>query len=140
MVGVTLPEPTAEDRARIAARYPSRRPLDVAVGAAVAVILLTIGAIFVASGFIQSNPPVTAMVRAFEIAPQTASADIVVQRGDPSRPARCDVYAQAANFERVGEVTLDVPAGPDELTLVHVSIRTVREATTVQIAGCRITG
>lgn len=135
---VSTYEPTAADRARIAARYPRRGRLDLLLALLAVITLLAAGVIFVQGGLVQSNPPVVAMVRAFDTAPQETTADIVVQRTDPSREATCFVYTQAANFERVGEMTLEVPPSEEKLTVLHVTIRTVREATAVQVSDCRM--
>lgn len=131
---------TDEERTRIAARYPSRNPVDVAIGTIAAVgLVATIG--FVAwSGLIQSNPPVVAMVRSFSTTLESTSAEIVIQRTDPSQAATCFVHVQAPNYERVGELDLQVPPGTETLTVMDVEVKTVREGTAVSVENCRISG
>lgn len=136
--GVAKYEPTAEDRARIAARYPKRTLQDALIGIGGAVALLVAVVLVAISGVIRSNPPVAAGVRAFDASVERTTVDITVQRADPSQKVTCFLFAQAANHERVGEMDLEVGPGTDELTLVHVTVRTVREATSVTLENCRI--
>lgn len=129
-----LPSP---DRARIDARYPRKRLGDYAAGGLMLVTLVVIVVIVAIAGVIKSNPPVVAMVRAFETQVDKTTAELVVQRRDPAQPATCFVYVQAENYERVGEVDLEVPAGTEKLTVVEVEVRTVREGTAVSVENCR---
>lgn len=131
-------EPTAEDIARITARYPKRTLQDTLIGVGAAAALLVAVVLVVISGVIRSNPPIAAMVRAFEAAPEQTRVEVAVQRNDPSQKATCSLFAQAANHERVGELELAIGPGTDQLTLVSVTIKTVREATSVSIENCRI--
>ena len=126
------------DQARIAERYPRRSRIDLVLAILGVVLLVAIAAAFVLSGLVRSNPPVAAMIRSFSTHPQWTLADVVIQRNDPSKEATCFLYAQAANFERVGEMTVSVPAGDEKLTVEHVTIKTVREATAVEVIDCEI--
>lgn len=137
---MTTRELTDDERDRIAARYPRRNPVDRAVGA-IAVVGLVATIAFVAwAGLIRSNPPVVAMVRAFSTTVEATTAEIVIQRTDPSQAATCFVHVQAPNYERVGELDLQVPPGTETLTVMDVEVRTVREGTAVSVENCRITG
>lgn len=131
-------EPTAEDRARIAARYPKRTLQDTLIGIGGAVALMVAVVLVAVSGLIRSNPPVAASVRAFDAGTEQTKVDITVQRTDPSQKVTCFLYAQAANHERVGEMDVEVGPGTEELTLIHVTVKTVREATSVTLENCRI--
>lgn len=131
-------ELTAEERARLEERYPRRRATDALVPVAVGLMVVAAVAIVIASGLVRSNPPVAAMVRAFDVSdPDVAKVEVVVQRRDPATPVVCFMYAQAKSFERVGEMDLHVPPGTKELTVVHAELRTVREATAVTLERCR---
>lgn len=138
---MTKPELSDADRARISARYPKRNPVDLTVGIAAAVALLAAVAIVAFTGLVRSNPPVAGLVRAFDtVSPEVTEVELVVQRTDPSRPAVCQLFAQAENYERVGELEVQVPAGDKELTELYVEIRTIREATAVDLEGCQLAG
>ncbi|MFV0428961.1 MAG: DUF4307 domain-containing protein [Arachnia sp.] len=132
---------TPQDKARIERRYPNRRAGDRGVAILAGVVLLAAVAIVVWAGIVNSNPPVAAMVRSFDVtSPEATSAEIVIQRSDPSQAAECFVYAQAVSFERVGEMTLEVPPGEKELTVVTIEVKTVKEATSLSVTDCRIIG
>ena len=138
---MTKPELSEADRARISARYPKRKPVDMAIGIAAAVALVAAVAIVAISGLIRSNPPVAGLVRAFDtVSAEVTEVELVVQRTDPSQPAVCFLFAQAENYERVGELEVEVPAGDKELTEVFVEIRTIREAAAVDLEGCQLAG
>lgn len=129
-----------EDQARIDARYPKRGPADLAMGIVASVALLVAIGMVVVGGLIQSNPAVVAMVRSFDVqSPQLVVAEIVVQRKEPSQSAECFVYAQAVTYERVAELTFDIPPGTEKLTPVEVEVATVKEATSISVEDCRIT-
>lgn len=138
---MTKPQLSDAERARISARYPKRNPVDVAVGIGAAVALVAAVVIVAVSGLIRSNPPVAGLVRAFDtVSAQVTEVELVVQRKDPSEPATCFLFAQAENYERVGELQVDVPPGDKELTEVFVEIRTIREAAAVDLEGCQLAG
>ncbi|MBK7819691.1 MAG: DUF4307 domain-containing protein [Tessaracoccus sp.] len=127
------------DEARIKARYPSRRPVDLLVGGVAGAALLGAIILVTLQGLEQSNPPVVGDVHSFTVeSPNEVRAEIIVQRRDPATPAVCTLTAQAESFEIVGEATLDVPPGTEKLTRVPVSVKTIREATSIVIDGCRV--
>lgn len=130
-----------DDQARIAARYPGRSAADILVGALAGVGVLVAIALVVWAGLERSTPPVVAQVRSFDIvSPDLTVAEIVVQREEPAQAATCFMFAQAASYERVAEFDVQVPPGTEKLTAMDVEIRTVKEATSVSIENCRISG
>lgn len=130
-----------EDRARMAARYPRRSPVDVAVTVVASLAVLVAITIVILAGLERSDPPVVAMVRQFDVtSPQEIAVAIVVQRSDPSQAATCSLFAQAVSFERVGELVVDVPPGTEELTRVELTIKTLKEATSVSVERCALKG
>ena len=130
-----------EDRARIAARYPRRSPMDVAVTVVAGVAVLAAIGIVILAGLDRADPPVVAMVRQFDVtSPQEIAVAIVVQRSNPSQAATCSLFAQAVSFERVGELVVDIPPGTEELTRVELTIKTLKEATSVSVERCTLKG
>lgn len=129
-----------EDRARIAARYPTRRAVDVLVAVVAVVALLGGLAIVVQAGLVRANPPVEAMVRQFDVtSAEEIAVTLVVQRSDPSLPATCSLFAQAVNYEYVGELDLPIPPGTEKLTKVDLTMKTLKRATSVSVERCEIT-
>ncbi|MHA6511056.1 DUF4307 domain-containing protein [Tessaracoccus sp. Z1128] len=132
---------TSQDEARIAARYPQRSPVDFILGGLAGAAVLGAIILVIVTGVVRSSPPVAAMIRGFEVeSPSKVTAELVIQREDPAVPVECQVYAQATSFEKVAEQLVEVPAGDAVLTDVHITLRTVKEATSVSIEGCRTVG
>ncbi len=130
-----------EDRARIAARYPKRGPLDVLVTVIASVAVVAAIGIVILAGLQRADPPVVAMVRQFDVtSPHEIAVAIVVQRSDPSQAATCSMFAQAVSYERVGELEVDIPPGAEELTRVELTMKTLKEATSVSVERCTLTG
>ena len=129
------------DRARIAARYPRRKPVDILV-AVVGVMALTAAiVVVVVAGVQRSNPPVAGMVRQFDVtSPQEIAVTIVVQRTDPSQAATCSLFAQAVSYEYVGELDVNVPPGTEKLTTVSFTMKTLKQATSVSVERCTLNG
>lgn len=128
-----------QDRARIKARYPRRSTTDTFVGGAALLVLLALIVFVVIQGLQQSNPPVVADIRSFDVrsAHQTV-ARLGVQRPDPSVPAECSLFAQAANYEHVAEVTVDVPPSDEQIVTLEVDMSTIKEATSVSVDHCSV--
>lgn len=132
-------ELSPEDQERIAKRYPGRSRLDVALWCAGVLALIGAVALVAWSGLIRSNPDVVAMVRSFDVqSAELTVAEIVVQRSDPQQAAECTVFAQAVSYERVAELTVEVPPSDEELYDLYVDVATIKEATSVSVEGCRI--
>lgn len=130
-----------EDQARIAARYPKRRPIDIVVTVVASIAVIAAIGIVILAGVQRSDPPVVAMVRQFEVtSPQEVTVAIVVQRSDPTQSATCSLFAQSVSYERVGELEVPIPPGTEELTRVELSIKTLKEATSVSVERCTLTG
>lgn len=126
---------TDADRERIAARYPSQRQRWL-----VPVLAIPIAAILVfylwLSAF-HSNPALSAQVSGFEVTSDSEiEVRVLVDRAKPGVSGQCLVYAQAPNFERVGEVWMPVPASAQEVEHLQVTIRTFRLSTTASVDRC----
>lgn len=127
------------DEARIRARYPSRRPVDLLVGGIASVAVLGAIALVTVQGLQQSNPPVVGDVHSFVVqGPTEVTAELIVQRRDPADAAVCELTAQAESFEIVGEATIQVPPGTEKLTRVPANVKTIREATSIVVDGCAV--
>lgn len=127
------------DEARIKARYPRRTAVDyVLFSLAFATLIGTI-ALVAFFGIRQSSPPIATMVRSFEVvSPTEITAQLVVQRTRPEDAAQCAIYAQALSYEKVGEDIVEVPPGTEKLTVVTVSIHTIKEPASLSVEGCRL--
>jgi hypothetical protein len=128
---------TTENAAdRLRRRYPSRRlstPLLAVLGLVIAVLVAYV--VWVAAH--RASPPVTGRVDSFQVVSDTeVTARLTVDRPNPAVAARCFLYVQAPTFDRVGERWLDVPPGPDQLTIVDVSVRTFKRGTTIVVDKC----
>lgn len=129
--------PSPDDIARIAARYPKRRrstPLIVGVAA----LLTVLGLVWMVwAGLDYANPKLAAMVESFEIASDDeVTATLRVQRDTPEVAGTCLIIAQAVSYQRVGELTIEVPPSTEALTEQKISIKTVQRATSVSVASC----
>ena len=127
------------DEERLARRYPKRSPLDYLLFGGLGIGVVGAIVIAVLSGLQQSDPPVVAMVRNFEVSsPTEVQVELVVQRTDPTQSAQCSVFAQAVSFEEVGETVVDIPGGDEWLEPFEFTLATVKEATAVDVEGCRL--
>ncbi len=139
-MGAVSRQMSDEDRARITARYPARRPVDVLVTVLALAALIAAITIVVFAALERANPPVDAMVRQFDVtSPQEIAVTIVVQRSDPAQPAICSLFAQAVNYEYVGELDVVIPPGTEKLTKVDLTVKTLKKATSVSVERCDIT-
>lgn len=115
--------------------------MDVLVAVVVSVALAAALALVVVGGLQRANPPVVAMVRQFDVtSPQEIDVTIVVQRTDPGRAATCSLFAQAVSYEYVGELDVAVPPGTETLTTVNLTMKTLKQATSVSVERCVLTG
>lgn len=133
------PTLSAEDRARIEARYPrSRVPRWLVVALVGLFAAGSIGWLLWAAT-LHSLPEVSGAVNSFTVqSDRSTRAVLTVQRRDPSVPVRCRVIVQATNFETVGEVTKLVPATPGKLVDVTLDITTLRRGTSASSTGCSV--
>jgi hypothetical protein len=123
---------TPEERARIAARYPRpRRWPAVALGVVFALLL---GSWTLWTAVWHSNPPVSAQVLSFAV---VSDSQLHVDRPDPSVVGICTVITQSENYQQVGELDAEIPAGTARLTDVTVTVRTISRATSASLQGCR---
>ncbi|MDO5676010.1 MAG: DUF4307 domain-containing protein [Propionibacteriaceae bacterium] len=133
--------PNATDEARIKARYPKASPADYLLGGLATVAILVAIVLVTITGLRNSNPPVVAQIRGFEVpSASEITAEIVVQRKNPADAAECRLYAQAESYEKVAEHIVEIPPGTEKLTVVDVTLKTIKEATAIRIEGCRVAG
>jgi hypothetical protein len=127
---------TPEERARIAARYPRpRRWPAVALGVVFALLL---GSWTLWTAVWHSNPPVSAQVLSFAVVSDSQVQVVLhVDRPDPSVVGICTVITQSENYQQVGELDAEIPAGTARLTDVTVTVRTISRATSASLQGCR---
>lgn len=127
------------DEERIARRYPKRTVWDYLIYGGVAI---GVGAVIVSallSGLVRSNPPAQATIRAFEVlSPNQVTVDLLLQRTDPTKPAECKVFAQAASYEQVGEKLVTLPPSPEHVSSHIVTLATTKQAAAVDVQGCRL--
>lgn len=127
-----------DDAERIAGRYPRSwwgRPAGRATLAVAAVLLLTwLGW----TALDLSQPAVSGRVDRYVITPDAVEVTLSVQRPDPSVAVSCLVIAQAQNYERVGEVRLEVPPGDQTQVQQVVQVRTFRQAAAASLDHCEV--
>lgn len=131
---------TAEDRARIASRYPRRKrstPIVIAAGT----LATALGLVWLAwASLFHANPAIVGAVNWFSIASDDGvDAIVTVQRNSAEVTGVCTVIAQAVTFERVGETEVRIGAGEDLLSDHAIHIKTLKRATSVSVAQCRPT-
>ena len=84
-----------------------------------------------------AEPVVSADVSSFVITSDTSmEVTMTVQRPDPSIPVTCRVVAQATDFQPVAEKEVAVPASTIELADLHLTLTTLRRATSATVSGC----
>lgn len=129
-----------DDAARIASRYPRRRQRRQWV--VVAIVLAVVGTVWLVwAGSYGATGTVTGRVDAFDVRSDTViDVTVTIDRPDPTRGAECLLYAQAVSYDRVGEITVGVPAGGAGLTTLEIPLRTFKRATTAALENCRTTG
>ena len=135
MDAVTDPDAAA----RLARRYPP--PPRRRGWIPVAIVLAVLGtAWLIWAGGHGALDVVTARVDAFTVSSDSQiDVTVTIDRPDPSKGARCQLYAQAVSYDRVGELTVTVPAGGERLTSQHIELRTFKRATTAVIDSCTTT-
>lgn len=126
---------TDVDRERIAARYPAKRRRWLIPVVAIPIAAMLVFYLWLSAS--HSNPALTAQVTAFNVtSDREIEVRLLVDRAQPGVSGQCLVYAQAPNFERVGEAWMPVPASEQEVENLGVTIRTFRLATTASVDRC----
>jgi hypothetical protein len=123
---------------RLSRRYPpprvDRRIKIALIGTVTACAL----AWLVSTALVHARPAVAAQVLSFDVRSDTnMSAEILVQRRDPTALAVCRVLAQSTDFQPVAEEDVDAPPDHSELTRVQVDLTTLRRATSIKVTTCR---
>ena len=126
---------TAEERARVAARYPKPRrwPL-VTLGVVFALLL---GSWTLWTALWHANPPVSAEVLSFAVVSDSEVQVVLhVDRPDPSIAGVCTLITQSQDYQQVGELDAQIEPGTDRLTDITVTIRTISRATSASLQSC----
>jgi hypothetical protein len=112
---------------------PGRRRLLIALSGFVGVVAL--GWLAWAVWF-QSNPDVQSSLRTFEVTdPHSVTASLEIRTSDKDVRANCLVRATGSDHSVVGELNFIV-TGVKGTVHRDVTVRTEREATTVEMVGC----
>ncbi len=122
---------------RYGSATPGRRRTIVVVSGLVGVLAL----VWLAwAAWFQGNPAVQSSLRSFEVVDShTTRATVVVRPESPEVSANCLVRAFGKDHSVVGELNFKV-AGASGSTLRSVTVRTEREATSVELVGCTAPG
>jgi hypothetical protein len=89
------------------------------------------------AAFEHGDPEVTSDLVSFEVVDQhSATATFRVVRRTPEVKASCLLRAQAADHTTVGELNVPVGPGGERSGTLTRTVRTEREATTVEAVGC----
>lgn len=105
----------------------------VAVGVAGALAWL----VWAASSY--ATPPVSAQVAGYTVTSNTTiEVTLTIDRRDPSRPATCRVLAQASDFQPVAEQPVAIQPSSARLVDTHLTLTTLRRATTAVVKGCTL--
>ena len=87
------------------------------------------------------DPEVTSEVVSFTVVDEhTATATFTVARRTPEVEASCLLRAQAPDHAVVGELNVTVGPGGERVQTLTETVRTEREATTVDVVGCLAEG
>jgi Domain of unknown function (DUF4307) len=137
-------EPTTVDAIaaaeRLARRYPPplvNRRTKIAITAVAALVAL---GWLVWTALLHADPAVSGDVAGFKVVSDTSiEVTMTVQRGDPSRPATCQLLAQSTDFQPVAESTVQIGASTHQVVDVPVTLTTLRRATSVTVRSCSST-
>ncbi len=120
-------------------RYPGRPRLSW-IPVAVALAVAGIGWL-VWAGWYGATGTVNARVDAFTVVSDTRiEVTVTVERPSANLAAGCQLFAQAATYERVAELPFTIEAGAPELTTRTYTLNTIRRATSADVEGCRTLG
>ena len=112
---------------------PARRRLVILASGVVGLLAL---AWLAWAAWFQSTPEVASSMQAFEV---VDSHTVLVKPASSDVAANCLVRAFSADHSVVGELNFEV-AGQSGTTQQTVSLRTEREATSVELVGCTAQG
>lgn len=113
---------------------PRRRRLVVAVSGVVGVVAL---AWLAWAAWFQSTPDVQSSLRSFDVVDtHQVTASVAVKPRDADVRASCLVRAFGEDHSVVGELNFEV-TGVSGTDVREVTVRTEREATSVELIGCR---
>ena len=119
---------------RYGTRNAHRRRLVVTLVSLVALVFLGWVA-WVA--WVHGDPEVTSDIVSFEVVDEhTATATFTVARRATDVEASCLLRAQAADHSTVGELNVAVGPGGERVQTIEKTVRTEREATSVDMVGC----
>jgi hypothetical protein len=122
---------------RLRLRYPrSRLPRPVLVG-----VVALLAAIFLAwltwAALVRANPAVSGDVTSYRVlSDREVAFTLTVERPDPSRAAVCRVVAQAADYQAVGALDVEVPPRTERVVDITMTLKTLRRATNAAYKSC----
>ncbi|QCV87163.1 DUF4307 domain-containing protein [Acidipropionibacterium jensenii] len=128
---------SAEDRERIARRYPPRPGRRLWLVAVVVLAGLVL-AWTVWAGLHASADPVRVQVFGYQVVSDfRVDVTLEIHRGTPSDTGSCTVYATSHDSQRVGEKQLVIGPGTAEDVRVTTSVKTFSRAVTAQLENCQ---
>jgi hypothetical protein len=122
----------------LATRYgtPNANRRRLLVSGVAALALVFVGWVAWAALF-HGDPEVTSDLVSYDVVDEhTATASFTVARRTPDVEATCLLRAQAADHATVGELNVRIAPGGDRVQTLSKTVRTEREATTVDVVGC----
>ncbi|WP_169337856.1 DUF4307 domain-containing protein [Propionicicella superfundia] len=126
------------DAERIRRRYPRPRSGRVVLVALSSLLVLAGLTWLVWAAWEAAHPDVAGQVAGFTVRSDTSvEVNLIVERADPARAATCDVYVQSESYERVGELTVDVPPGDQSQVRFDVTVKTFKRGTSASLGDCR---
>lgn len=137
-----MTEPTTLDAdavERLARRYPPPR-----IARRTKVVLVALGTLvamtwLIWAALLSAEPQVSGQVAAFDVVSDTSmTAQITIQRRDPSQAASCRVLAQSTDFQPVAEQDVPIAASAYKVVNTDITLTTLRRATSVTVKSCRL--
>lgn len=131
------PDVLAERYGRASGRSQNRSR-GVAVVVAAAVVLLAVVAGWLA--YQAMNQPVRASLRSWETPAQDVLPTTIEIHREPGVAVTCELVAVDLRRVVVGQLELDIPAGPDERVLVSADIPLEGDGVVPRLRGCHAQG